>query len=239
MLPWTLTTFSAWKKKTNNPVHMNKFYTLAAAAALVLAACGEAPAPEATTTPAETAQAEVTPAVATLPDGEYTVDAAGSEIVWIGRKVTGEHKGNISLTSGTFRVTNGLIAGGSITMDMKSMTNTDLDAEYGGKLLGHLASADFFDTENFPTASFEIRSFVPNANGGTVKGMLTIKGITQQHAFEVITNSTDGNLELRGMMKVDRTAFDIKYGSGSFFDDLGDKAIDDLFELGFFIKANA
>ena len=218
---------------------MNNFSTLAASAALLLAACGEAPAPEATTTPetAATEQAEVTPAKATIPDGDYTVDVAASEIVWIGRKVTGEHRGNISLASGNFRVGEGQLTGATFTMDMTSMTNTDLDEEYGGKLLGHLASDDFFSTEAHPTANFEASTFVPTENGFVAKGMLTIKGITKPQEVDVTLEDTDNGVAMRGMMKVDRTAFDIKYGSGSFFSDLGDKAIDDLFELGFFVLA--
>lgn len=218
---------------------MNKFMILAASAALVLAACGDAPAPSETEAPAAAGTETITPAVKTLADGDYTIAADASEIVWIGRKVTGEHRGNISIANGSFRVTEGAINGGTITMDMASMTNTDLDAETGAKLLGHLHSDDFFSTANFPTATFEINSFTPSEIGGTVKGMLTIKGITQPQSFEVTANNTDGSMDIRGMMKVDRTAFDIKYGSGSFFENLGDKAIDDTFELGFFIKANS
>lgn len=218
---------------------MNKLSTLAAVAALVLAACGEAPAPEATSTPVPVAteHADVTPAKSAIADGDYTVDVAGSEIVWIGRKVTGEHRGNISLASGNFRVTDGQMSGATFTMDMTSMTNTDLDAEYGGKLLGHLASDDFFSTATHPTATFQASTFVPTDNGFVAKGNLTIKGITQPQTVEVTLETIDNAVAMRGMMKVDRTAFDIKYGSGSFFSDLGDKAIDDNFELGFFIRA--
>jgi polyisoprenoid-binding protein YceI len=216
---------------------MNKFSTLAAAAALVLAACGEAPAPEATPAPAATEQAEVTPAKAALVDGDYTVDAAGSEIVWIGRKITGEHRGNISLASGNFRVTDGQVAGATFVMDMTSMTNTDLDEENGGNLLGHLASDDFFSIATYPTATFQATTFAPTANGYIAKGNLTIKGITKPQEVEVTLETAENGAAMRGMMKIDRTAFDIKYGSGSFFSDLGDKAIDDNFELGFFIRA--
>lgn len=222
--------------KFNNPVYMNKFSTLAASAALVLAACGEAPAPEATTAvPVDTEQAAVTPAKATIADGDYTVDVAASEIVWIGRKVTGEHRGNISLASGNFRVADGAMSGATFTIDMTSMTNTDLDAETGGKLLGHLASDDFFSTATYPTASFQASTFVPTDNGYVAKGNLTIKGITKPQEVEVTLEPSENGVSMRGMMKIDRTAFDIKYGSGTFIENLGDKAIDDLFELGFFI----
>ena len=213
---------------------------LAASAVLMLAACGDAPAPSETEAPAAAPAAEtVTPPAKALADGNYTISTDASEVVWIGRKVTGEHRGNISIADGSFRVTDGAISGGGITIDMTSMTNTDLDAETGAKLLGHLASDDFFGTANFPTATFEIQGFAPSEIGGTVKGMLTIKGISQPQSFKVTASSTEGGMDIRGMMKIDRTAFDIKYGSGSFFEDLGDKAIDDTFELGFFIKANS
>jgi polyisoprenoid-binding protein YceI len=169
----------------------------------------------------------------------YTVDAAACEVVWIGRKVTGEHRGNISISSGDFKVYGGAIVGGTINVDMTSMTNTDLDAESGAELLGHLASDDFFGTAQHPTATLSIETYVPAENGGTVKGMMTIKGISKPVSFDVIANPTEGGLELRGMMKVNRTEYEIKYGSGTFIENLGDKAIDDIFELGFFVVAKS
>ena len=218
---------------------MNKFSFLAASAAFILFACGETPTADSSADASNAQNEEVTPPVAALVDGDYTLNPDASEIVWVGTKVTGEHKGNIRLADGTLRVTEGRINGGTITIDMTSITNTDLDAENGANLVGHLASDDFFGVENFPTATFKFQEFAPTASGGILQGELTIKGITQANGAEVTVNAIEGGIEIRGVMKIDRTEFGIRYGSGTFFEDIGDKAISDFFELGFFIVANS
>ena len=215
---------------------MNKFTLVAASAALLLAACGETTTPE-TTNAAAPATEAVTPAKPVVADGTYTIDPAGSEVVWIGKKVTREHKGTISLANGTVSVAGGTLVGGTIVVDMTTMTNSDLDAESGANLLGDLAGDDFFSVANHPTATFEIVDFTPNEAGGTAKGNLTIKGVTNTQTIDLSMNTSENGLELRGMMAVDRTKFGIQYGSGSFFENLGDKAIDDMFKLGFFVLA--
>jgi len=218
---------------------MNKFSFLAASAAIFLFACGETPTADSSADETTSQIEEVTPPVSVLVDGDYTMNPDASEIVWVGTKVTGEHKGNIRLADGSLRVTDGKINGGIITIDMTSITNTDLDAENGANLLGHLASDDFFGVETFPTATFQFQDFAQTENGGVLQGELTIKGITQANGTEVTVNQIEGGLEIRGVMKIDRTQFGIRYGSGTFFEDIGDKAISDFFELGFFIVANS
>jgi polyisoprenoid-binding protein YceI len=173
-----------------------------------------------------------------------TVDTKASKLGWIGEKVTGKHNGTVTLKSGTVEVSGGRLSGGTFEMDMTSITVEDLkDAEYNGKLLGHLKSGDFFSTEKHPTSTFKITSVaaIKGAVAGkpnyTVTGDLTIKGITNRISFPATVVTEGGSLTASGSMKVDRTKFDIKYGSGSFFDNLGDKAISNDMTISFSVVA--
>ncbi len=161
------------------------------------------------------------------------VDASKSTINWTGKKVTGEHVGTINLKDGSLVFKGKKLVGGSLNVNMASLTNTDLTGEYKGKLEGHLKSEDFFGTEKFPTATLVFKKVVlKSANVYTVTGDLTIKGITNPITFDLATtaNSASSNL------KVNRTKYNIKYNSGSFFENLGDKVIYDDFELAVVLK---
>lgn len=163
----------------------------------------------------------------------YTVDLAKSKIVWIGRKVTGQHTGELKITSGSLTANGKALNGGNFVMDMKSMTCTDLDASNGGKLLGHLKSDDFFSVEKNPTSKFEIiKITAAGSDKVTIVGKLTIKGITSDVSFPASVKQQAGVIvAVANNVKIDRTKYDIKYGSKSFFASIGDKAIDDEFEL--------
>ena len=163
---------------------------------------------------------------------EYKVDNSQSKVTWLGKKVTGEHSGAINIADGKL-ITNGKsIQGGTFNIDMSSITNTDMQGEYSDKLVGHLKSDDFFSTEKFPKATLVITKLTPKGKDQyDVKGNLTIKGITKPIEFPAtITNGGD-KITAKAKIVVDRTKYDIRYGSGSFFDNLGDKAIDNNFEL--------
>ena len=151
-----------------------------------------------------------------------------SQIVWKGYKVTGSHEGTILLKSGSLSFQENVLIGGEFEIDMTTIITTDLDGEYKGKLEGHLKSDDFFGVENFPSAKLVFTTVTPiSENSYNVTGDLTIKGTTNPVTFEI---SIDGN-KATTSLKIDRTKYDIKYGSASFFDDLKDKAIYDEFDL--------
>ncbi|WP_318640779.1 YceI family protein [Flavobacterium ardleyense] len=158
-----------------------------------------------------------------------TINTAKSQIKWVGEKVTGKHEGTVNLSSGTLILDKQKIVGGTFTIAMPTLTVTDLTADQGkAKLEGHLKSEDFFDTETSPEAKLVFRSVAPKANQMyTVTADLTIKGITQPVTFDLKANSTTASTTF----KVDRTKYDIKFKSGSFFDNLGDKAIYDDFTI--------
>lgn len=161
------------------------------------------------------------------------VDAKNSSLKWHGKKVTGEHFGTIQLKEGNLTIENNKITVGEFAVDMMSIENTDLkDASYKAKLEGHLKSDDFFGVEKFPTAKLVITNssaFVNNM--ANIKANLTIKGITHPIEFKVQKEASKFMAEI----VVDRSKFDVKYGSGSFFDGLGDKMIYDEFTLSLVI----
>jgi polyisoprenoid-binding protein YceI len=163
----------------------------------------------------------------------YTVDTKKSTVVWLGKKVTGEHTGNISLNSGKVEVADKTIKSAEFEMDMNSITCTDLtDATYNGKLIGHLKSEDFFNTAKYPTATFVLKSATDKGNSNyEVKGDLTIKGITKEVSFPSVIKMEGKTFVAVSTITIDRTKYDIKYGSKSFFEGIGDKAINDEFEL--------
>lgn len=163
----------------------------------------------------------------------YTVDKSASTLQWVGRKVTGEHSGTINISNGKLIWNGQTLKGGSFEVDMASLANTDLaDADYNQKLVSHLKSEDFFATEKYPKATFVITKVrEAGKNQSQVTGDLTIKGVTKEVSFPATVQVEGNNLVARAKILVDRTQYGIKYGSGSFFDNLGDKAIDNEFEL--------
>ena len=152
-----------------------------------------------------------------------------SELKWLGKKVTGQHNGRVKLADVVLTIKDNKIASGTFNIDMKSITDDDLaDAGWNAKLVGHLKSDDFFGVEKFPMATLVLTEGTPFANNqAEVKGKLTIKGITNPISFKVIKN---GNT-YTATIEVNRAKYDVRYGSGSFFENLGDKAIDDIFTL--------
>lgn len=163
-------------------------------------------------------------------DGEKKeVNISQSKVTWKAYKVTGEHDGTIQLKSGHLEMDDKKLVGGEFEVDMTSIIVTDLAAGDGKeKLEGHLKSDDFFGVEKHTTAKLifmSVENF--NKNSYTVKGDLTIKGITKPITLVVSMFENKAT----ATMKVDRSKFDVRYGSGSFFDDLGDKTIYDEFDL--------
>ncbi len=161
------------------------------------------------------------------------VDTKTSIISWKGYKVTGSHYGKISLKSGKLDFNNGLLAGGSFEIDMTSMTCEDLSGSMAEKLLSHLKSDDFFGVAKYPTAKFVITQVVSRGTPGSYKiiGDLTIKSTTKPIKFFADLKDEGGKMVATAKITVDRSEFDVRYGSGSFFDNLGDKTIHDEFDL--------
>lgn len=163
----------------------------------------------------------------------YNVDTQSSNIVWTGYKVTGKHTGTVKIQKGNLSIDNGVLTGGSFTVDLNSITCTDMEGEYAGKLVGHLKSDDFLGVNSYPTATFVITKAIPQDTKGNYKilGNLTIKGITKEAKFFANMAENNGMINAAGKITIDRSEFNMRYGSGSFFDGLGDKTIYDEFDL--------
>jgi polyisoprenoid-binding protein YceI len=163
----------------------------------------------------------------------YNVNTGTSAVVWTGYKVTGKHTGTVKVKSGTVQFTKGVLTGGSFEMDMNSVNDTDLEGEWADKLVGHLKSDDFLGVATYPTANFVITRAIPQDAKGNYKliGNLTIKGITKEVKFFATATDNQGVVSASGKITIDRSEFNMRYGSGSFFDGLGDKTIYDEFDL--------
>ena len=150
-----------------------------------------------------------------------------SKVSWKAYKVTGSHNGSITLKAGNLVFDEGKLTGGEFTVDMTTINTEDLEGEYKGKLDGHLNSADFFDTANHTTSTLKFTAVKPTGkNSYEVTGDLTIKGITKPITFDVSIYGSKATANL----KVDRTNYDVKYGS-TLFGAAADKAIYDEFDL--------
>ncbi len=161
------------------------------------------------------------------------VDVKSSVVTWKGYKVTGEHAGTVNVKSGKLEFNNGVLTGGSFEIDMNTIKTTDLQGEWAAKLDGHLKNDDFFGVTKYPTAKLVITKVVSKGKPGAYKvtGNLTIKAATKEIKFDTQLTEAGNQVTAESAIRLDRTDFDVKYGSGSFFDGLGDKTIYDEFDL--------
>lgn len=213
----------------------------AATAVFALASCAGDATEQATTNPKE-AQVEDTNKQkenlgALMADGLYKINTEKSTVGWKAAKVSGEHFGSVSVAQGSMEVKNELIADAEIVMNMTTITVEDMEGEYADKLRGHLNSEDFFAVEQFPTAVFNLSGLKYVDGQYVASGSMQIKDTTGPVSFPVTLTNDNGSVIISGTATIDRTKYGIKYGSGQFFQDLGDKMIYDEFELKFTLFA--
>ena len=191
-------------------------------------------------------QASVSKAKPAAAAGAYKLQPQLSTLGWEGKAVTHGHNGTIQFTGGDLEVRNNMVVGGLVTVDMKTIKATDItDPSNHAKFVGHMSSGDFFDAPAFPTSTFKITSVTPIAGtaadsktpNATITGDMTIKGVTQRVSFPAAVGVKNGVASATGKATIDRTKFGLKYGSKSFFDSIGDKAINDDFTLDFNVVA--
>jgi polyisoprenoid-binding protein YceI len=159
------------------------------------------------------------------------LDTSKSVVKWVGSKITGDkHNGTVKVKGGEVTFTEGNPTKGTVTIDMKTIANEDLkDASYNAKLVGHLSSDDFFDVAKFPEATLNLKKITSTGKGTfKVEGDMTIKGKTNPVTMDAKLVSADkGAQQVNVAFKFDRTLWDVRYGSGKFFKNLGDKMISD------------
>ena len=169
----------------------------------------------------------------------FKLSTTKSEIAWIGRKVTGAHNGTIAVKQGSLSFTADRLTGGQFTIDTTSIKILDLtDPAANAQFAGHLASDDFFSSDKFPTAGFEITSTERKTSTVyDIIGNLTIKGITHPICFEADIKFNEQSVRASGNIVINRVLFDMKFRSGNFFQNLGDSLIYDDFDLNVNITA--
>ena len=203
-------------------------------AVLAVAIVGCKKAKEANTSEAEAA------AVAESTSEKFIANVGESMIEWKGFKPTGSHTGTINLESGVFTTNDGKVHSGTFLINMKSIKVTDIPADKKGNadLVGHLSGADFFDVEKFPGAAFEVTGLEEKEGKSMLSGNLSLKGVKNNITFPVVVSQDGDNLSLTSeAFTIDRSKWNVQYGSKSFFDDLGDKFINDDIELKITVKA--
>lgn len=147
---------------------------------------------------------------------DVTISASDSRVIWRGEMLgIYSHEGTLDLTEASLMMNDGKITGGSFVANLNSMVPTDdnYNPEEGStpeKLVGHLKSPDFFDTENYPTAKFEITK----VEGTTAMGMFTVRGITNEEKVENIAIKKEGNkVMVTGDLVFDRKKYDVSWDS--------------------------
>ena len=159
---------------------------------------------------------------------KLTADTTKTSLLWLGEKVTGQHTGTIKLQSGWLNLQDNKIVSGEFNIDMASLK----ESENNKMLMGHLKSDDFFGVVKYPVAKLTITGSTPFDKGtGVVSGTLTIKDITNPVEFKASMQKKDDGTWFFANITIDRTKYNIRYGSGSFFDNLGDKTIYDEFKV--------
>lgn len=194
-------------------------------------------------TGSETPSTAIAVAGVSLADGTYAVAPTDASISWSGRKVVLKNwidKGTIGLKEASLEVKDGKIVSNKFVIDMTTIAAGSTGSGGGeDKLSGHLKSEDFFNVALFPSSTFVAKEFTAGTTTGSfvIKGDLTIKDKTNVVAIPAtFTVASDGTISAKGSVDIDRTLWDVRYGSGKFFSDLGDKIIDDMFNVSFEVK---
>jgi hypothetical protein len=178
-------------------------------------------------------------AMGTNPHTDHVkVNTDNSTVKWKGSKIADGHEGLIKIQKGVLMIEHGKLVGGQFGIDMTSIVNTDQEGKWKENLEEHLKSEDFFNVKKFPIAIINITKVLPietEEGNYLIMADLTIKGITHAITFQA-------NITIKGLhflatakIKIDRTKWDIKYKSGNFFKDLGDKLILDEIEFDVYL----
>jgi len=215
---------------------MNYLYSFIAVLCIALASCSTEGESSSNVVIENNSQEE---ASMIIPDGMYMLTKVESVIIWTAKKLNGSgHTGTISTTNGKMKVVDGELKGGMMTIDMNTFTCTDLEGKDKEGFDSHLKSEDFLDVEKFPTSDIKIISVSQQENKLISKIKLHMHGSTVEYETPIAIKAKDlenGTVayEISGELEIDRTKHKINYGSGSFFDNLGDRAINDNVHIKF------
>lgn len=178
-----------------------------------------------------------------IKERSYRIDTAKSQVVWTGRNLNGRHTGTLAISSGEITIGHGELTG-QLVIDMKSLTNSDLQqADYRDMLINHLLSEDFFEVEKYPQAEALLKNWSPisDATPGRanylIEADLTIKGVTHPVQFPALVAPEAEGIKAQATLEIDRTQWNIRYGSGRLFEKLGMHLVNDMVTLDFFLLA--
>ena len=169
----------------------------------------------------------------------YEIDRAASVAEWMGRNLFNRHIGTVQLGFGSIDVKDGLLSGGHLTVDMTTLRCMDLvDPALNAHLVAHLKSDDFFSTDRYPNAEFNISAATlqsdvePGEPNYRIRGDFTLRGLTRPvDLFAVVARKPEGAFVAQARMDIDRTSFGSVYGSAKFFGKLGQHLVNDLVHL--------
>ena len=176
-----------------------------------------------------------------LNPGRLNIETQKSNIVWTGKKLsTKEHQGTLDFKKGHIAIYDDGIIEGEIIINMLTINTTDIQGRGKESLDGHLKSSDFFDVENHPDAviKFHGNEAQFSNNKLNLNGNLTIKDITHPISFDADLEQTDNSITANAIISFDRSKYDVRYGSGKFFENLGDNLILDEINVNVLIVAN-
>lgn len=180
-----------------------------------------------------------------LQDGTYRIDPEASVLEWTGRNINNRHIGRIPVRDGHITINDGSLRQGSVSLDMAGLTDLDLqDPNYRQMLEKHLKSDDFFDVARYPVATMLLLGWetIPGATPGTpdhqVLGQLTIKNVTRTISVPVtVAPQQDGSIKAQAAFGIDRTEWNVNYGSGRLFEKLGMHLVHDRIDIELFVLA--
>jgi rhodanese-related sulfurtransferase/polyisoprenoid-binding protein YceI len=173
------------------------------------------------------------------PDGWREIDLEQSKVEWVGRNLLNKHYGEIGIKTGKLHFVRGELGSGDFTLDMRAIVCHDLSGDpLHDVLIAHLQSDDFFDVQLYPEARFAITSTepVPTATAGApnlkVCGELTLKNVVRPVEFLTTTGMTpEGKAAAQASVAIDRTLWEVLYGSGKYFRNLGGHLVNDMIDL--------
>ncbi|MEE2765095.1 MAG: YceI family protein [Candidatus Neomarinimicrobiota bacterium] len=167
-----------------------------------------------------------------LEQGSYKIINNESELKWIGKELsTKTHTGTLAFVNGEIDVNSNGAIHGKVQIDMTSIDVTDMQGKWGEKLEAHLKSPDFFGVEKYPNAFIKFHSEGKQIKDSQINlfGELTIKDITHPITFTAELLDIKPSIKAKANLSFDRSKYDVRFRSGKFFENLGDKLIlDDI-----------
>jgi polyisoprenoid-binding protein YceI len=151
---------------------------------------------------------------------DLKIATATSKIEFLGTKTGGRHTGGFKEFTGTVAMPGVDLAGATITLEITTASIfTDT-----GKLTNHLKTADFFDVNKYPKATFKSTGIkaAPGAGGTTheITGDLTMHGVTKSITFPVKTTADANGVTIEGTTTVKKEDFGMVYGKGMINNDV-------------------